>query len=128
MVPSDPPGQNEPRVLAPRSPDGNNVATGTVVSFVPVIATETVQTELGPRRRRGRPLEMSPAEVLERIRQRAAAGALFRVHLAEPALYARARRLFGSWARALAAAGLDHTAAVSEARRRAHESRRRTRA
>jgi hypothetical protein len=103
------------------------VATETVVSFVPEMTTQTVPIEMGPRRRRGRPLEMSPVELLERIRQRAAVGALFRVHLAEPALYARARRLFGSWARALAAAGLDHTAAVSEARRRAHESRRRTR-
>jgi hypothetical protein len=55
-------------------------------------------------------------------------GGLFRVHLAEPALYARARRLFGSWARALDAAGLDHTATVSAARRRAHEARRRARA
>jgi hypothetical protein len=55
-------------------------------------------------------------------------GGLFRVHHAEPALYARARRLFGSWARALDAAGLDHTAAVSAARRRAHEARRRVRA
>jgi len=99
-----------------------------VVSFVPVMSTQTVPIEMSPRRRRGRPLEMSPGDLLQRIRERAAGGGLFRVHLAEPALYARARRLFGSWARALAAAGLDHTAAVSEARRRAHESRRRTRA
>jgi len=66
--------------------------------------------------------------LLQRIRDRAASGQLFRVHLVEPSLYARARRLFGSWARALAAAGLDHTAAVSAARRRAHEARRRARA
>ena len=99
-----------------------------VVSYPLVMSTQTVPIEMGPRRRRGRPLEMSPNELLQRIRERAAEGGLFRVHLAEPALYARARRLFGSWARALAAAGLDHTAAVSEARRRAHESRRRTRA
>ena len=98
------------------------------MSFVSDMTTQSVPIEMSPRRRRGRPLEMSPGELLERIRDRAAAGALFRVHLAEPALYARARRLFGSWARALAAAGLDHRAAVSEARRRAHEARRRTRA
>lgn len=96
------------------------------MSFVLVMATETVSTEPNPRRRRGRPLEMSPGQLLERIRERAGAGGLFRVHLAEPALYARARRLFGSWARAVEAAGLDHTAVVSAARRRAHESRRRT--
>ena len=99
-----------------------------VVSFVFDMATQIVPIEMSPRRRRGRPLEMSPGQLLERIRERAAVGGLFRVHLAEPALYARARRLFGSWARALAAAGLDHTAAVSEARRRAHEARRRSRA
>jgi hypothetical protein len=98
-----------------------------VVSFVSVIATETIPTPMSPRRRRGRPLEMSPGELLERIRERAAMDGLFRVHLAEPALYARARRLFGSWAHALAAAGLDHTATVSAARRRAHEARRRAR-
>jgi hypothetical protein len=89
---------------------------------------ESMASMTSARRRRGRPLEMSAAELLERIRERAAMGALFRVHLAEPALYARARRLFGSWARALGAAGLDHTAAVSAARRRAHEARRRPRA
>jgi hypothetical protein len=71
---------------------------------------------------------MSPDDLLERIRERASAGGLFRVHLAEPSLYARARRLFGSWARALAAAGVDHAAAVNAARRRAHEARRRARA
>jgi hypothetical protein len=90
------------------------------------MARET--SEASVRRRRGRPLEMSATELLERIRERAAMGGLFRVHLAEPALYARARRLFGSWARALDAAGLDHTATVSAARRRAHEARRRARA
>ncbi|HXS83472.1 MAG TPA: hypothetical protein VN896_12220 [Methylomirabilota bacterium] len=103
------------------------LATGEVVSFSPVMSTQSVPIETRPRRRRGRPLEMSPGELLQRIRERAEIGGLFRVHLAEPALYARARRLFGSWAHALAAAGLDHTAAVSEARRRAHETRRRPR-
>jgi hypothetical protein len=101
---------------------------GAMVSFTLVMSTETIPTQMIQRRRRGRPLEMSAEHLLERIRERAALGGLFRVHLAEPALYARARRLFGSWARALAAAGLDHTAAVSAARRRAHEARRRARA
>jgi len=98
------------------------------VSFAPVMSTESIPTQMRQRRRRGRPLEMSAEQLLERIRERASLGGLFRVHLAEPALYARARRLFGSWARALAAAGLDHTATVSAARRRAHEARRRARA
>jgi len=78
-----------------------------------------------PRRKRGRPLEMQPAEVLHRIHELATQGALFRVHLDHPALYARARRLFGSWAGAVARAGHDHGIAVDHARRRSVESRRR---
>ncbi len=79
------------------------------------------------RRKRGRPLEMQPDEVLGRIRKLADQDALFRVHLDQPGFYARARRLYGSWAGALAAAQVDHAAALAAARRRAHESRRRTR-
>ena len=75
-------------------------------------------------RRRGRPLEMPPHELLDRIRALAMRNALFRVHLDEPALYARARRLFGTWACALDAAGLDHIAVVQAARRRSLEQRR----
>jgi hypothetical protein len=44
-----------------------------------------------------------------------------------PALYARARRLFGSWAAALEASGLDHRATLAAARRRSIETRRRAR-
>jgi len=76
-------------------------------------------------RKRGRPLEMQPDEVLLRIRQLSEQHSMFRVHLHQPALYARARRLFGTWARAVSLAGLDHASAVSEARRRAVEARRR---
>ena len=77
-----------------------------------------------PRRKRGRPLEMQPHEVLARIRELALRNALFRVHLDAPSLYARARRQFGTWASALVAAGVDHDAAVKAARRRAVEHRR----
>lgn len=77
-----------------------------------------------PRRKRGRPLQVQPHEVLGRIRELDVRNALFRVHLDAPALYARARRLFGTWASALAAAGVDHDAAVAAARRRAVEHRR----
>jgi len=76
------------------------------------------------RRKRGRPLEMQPHEVLSRIRELALRNALFRVHLDAPSLYARARRQFGTWAAALLAAGVDHDAAVKAARRRAVEHRR----
>lgn len=49
---------------------------------------------------------------------------LFRVHHTRPDLYARARRMFGSWAAAVAAAGLDYPAAVRQARRRAEGKQR----
>ena len=76
------------------------------------------------RRKRGRPLEVQPHEVLGRIRELWMQNALFRVHLDAPALYARARRLFGTWASALDAAGVDHGATVEAARRRSVETRR----
>lgn len=79
------------------------------------------------RRKRGRPLEMQPHEVMALIRELAGRDRLYRVHLHAPSLYARARRLFGSWAAALAAAGLDHGAALAAARRRSIETRRRSR-
>jgi hypothetical protein len=78
-----------------------------------------------PHRKRGRPLEMLPQEVLRRIRDLAERGQLFRVHLDTPALYARARRLYGTWAAALGAAGLSHDDTVAAARRRSIETRRR---
>src|SRR5262245_6001426 len=66
--------------------------------------------------------------VLERIRSVARRRpGLFRVHRSHSRLYARARRLFGSWAAALAAAGFDHALVVSASNRRALETRRRRR-
>lgn len=79
-------------------------------------------------RRRGRPLEMTPQEVLARIRHLAGNGSLFRVHRDHPGLYARARRQFGSWAGAVANAGLDYTGALGAARRRSVATRRGRRA
>lgn len=75
-------------------------------------------------RRKGRPLEMSPDEVLQCIRRLGDAGGLFRVHREHPSLYARARRIFGSWADAIRRAGYDYASAVTEARRRAVSARR----
>ncbi len=89
------------------------------------IAPENAATSA---RKRGRPLEMSGDEVLRRIRDLSASGLLFRVHREAPALYARARRMFGTWAGALSAAGVDHGQTLQEARRRSFETRRRTRA
>jgi hypothetical protein len=89
----------------------------------PVITQPTTDTLPAPRRR-GRPLEMSPDEVLGHIRQLAARGEMFRVHLGHPALYARARRQFGSWAEAVARAGADYAVVVEAARRRAVDTRR----
>lgn len=79
-------------------------------------------------RRRGRPLEMPPEEVLSRIRHLAARGEMFRVHLDHPALYARARRQFGSWAEAVANAGADYAGAIESARHRSVATRRSRRA
>lgn len=78
-----------------------------------------------PPRRRGRPPLLTSDQVLEQIRAAATRDALFRVHLDQPALYARARRLFGSWSGAMLAAGLDYEHAMSESRRRALATRRR---
>jgi hypothetical protein len=69
---------------------------------------------------------MTRAEVLTLIRAVARRPpGLFRVHHTRPDLYARARRMFGSWAVAVTAAGLDHVVAVEQARRRAARRRRR---
>ena len=71
---------------------------------------------------------MTREEVLSRIRHLAANGDLFRVHRDHPGLYARARRQFGSWAGAVANAGIDYSGALDEARRRSVVSRREKRA
>jgi hypothetical protein len=62
---------------------------------------------------------MTETAVLARIRRlsRRPPG-LFRAHRIQPALYARARRMFGSWAAAVAAAGLDYWAVLARAQRR----------
>ncbi|MGH7740902.1 MAG: hypothetical protein ACRENS_02650 [Candidatus Eiseniibacteriota bacterium] len=79
----------------------------------------------GNGRRRGRPLDMAPEEVLDRIRTLAGReGGLFRIHLIEPPLYARARRLFGSWQGAVRAAGFDYVDVLEGSRRRAVQARR----
>lgn len=78
-----------------------------------------------PRRGRGRPLLMSRDAVLERIRQLAAREeGIFRVHLTHSGLYARARRMFGSWAAAVEAAGVSYGQSLSQARGRARRTRR----
>jgi hypothetical protein len=48
---------------------------------------------------------------------------LFRMHRTHSALYARARRQFGSWAAALAAAGIDYREALRQARTRGADKR-----
>jgi hypothetical protein len=82
--------------------------------------------ELVAPRRRGRPVEMAPETVLERIRGLSERReGLFRVHRTHPALYARARRLFGSWEGAVRACGLDYGQIVHRAFERAAQTRRR---
>lgn len=68
---------------------------------------------------RGRPARMSRATVLEHIRRLGEGEAgLFRVHRTQGALYARARRQFGSWAAAVQAAGIDYRETLRRARQR----------
>jgi len=92
-----------------------------------LIAMERSARHASAARKRGRPLEMAPSEVLDRIRLEHARGTLFRMHREHPGLYARARRLFGTWAAAVANAGVDRDRAMADARRRSLETRRRAR-
>ena len=77
------------------------------------------------RRRPGRPLEMTREQVVGRIQQLSSSpDGLFRVHLAAPGLYARARRLFGSWSQAVRLAGVDYETLQGVARARSLQTRR----
>jgi len=82
---------------------------------------EPAQSE-GPRR--GRPPLMTRDEVLAQVRAIAVRKGLFRVHFEEPALYARARRLWGSLVALLLAAGSDYGHVIADARRRSADTRR----
>jgi hypothetical protein len=78
----------------------------------------------GRKRGRGRPLLMPPETVLEKIRHLARREeGIFRVHLTHSGLYARARRMFGSWAAALEAAGVNYQSTIEEARGRSLRAR-----
>jgi hypothetical protein len=90
--------------------------------------SEEIAADNPPRARGGRPLLESRTRVLERIAGLAnRAEGLFRTHRTHPSLYARARRLFGTWAAAVAAAGVDYAVMVDHARRRSAQNRRRRR-
>ena len=71
---------------------------------------------------------MTREQVVAQIRELSAApDGLFRVHLAAPGLYARARRLFGSWSAAVRLAGVDYETLQGVARARSLQTRRRDR-
>ncbi len=90
------------------------------------VTTGEIRDGAAFQRKPGRPLEMAPDDVLDRIRRLAAdASGLFRVHQTQPALYARARRLFGSWPTAVGRAGIDYDRVLRDARDSALRSRRR---
>ncbi len=77
------------------------------------------------RRAPGRPVLMSREAMLERIRELAQRRAgLFQVHKRHGAFYARARRMFGSWGAAVAAAGMEYVEIMAAARRRSWRARR----
>lgn len=62
---------------------------------------------------------MTRDALLESVRQVArTSDGLFRVHRRHPDLYARARRMFGSWGEAVRLAGVDYESAIELARRR----------
>lgn len=103
----------------------HNAALGTARALDASQPSES-HLALAPRRR-GRPLLVPRDQVLEQIRTIANEGSLFRVHFDQPALYARARRLWGSWEKAVRAAGVDYEATMTTARRRSIEGRRRPR-
>jgi hypothetical protein len=66
---------------------------------------------------------MTRDALLGRIRELASSdGGLFRIHRAHPEVYARARRMFGSWSEAVRNAGVDYDAAVRSARRRSRDA------
>jgi len=94
----------------------------------PTLKQEDAPPEAPARRGRGRPVAMPAGRVLEEMRTIAQQGSgLFRVHRIRPDLYAAARRRFGSWAAAVAAAGIDYAEIVARARARSVETRRRAR-
>ncbi|HTO92685.1 MAG TPA: hypothetical protein VMJ70_16255 [Candidatus Sulfotelmatobacter sp.] len=68
---------------------------------------------------------MSRDILLQRIRELAASeSGLFRIHLAHPEFYARARRMFGTWSEAVRNAGVDYEQMVRSARRRTRDANR----
>ena len=92
----------------------------------PVVPQGAREVSIAPARRRGRPIEMAPEDVLARIRTLAGREeGLFRVHVSHPALYARARRLFGSWEGAVRASGLNDSEILAVALPRSLQSRKR---
>lgn len=99
--------------------------SGSRVTAPPASSRTTGQAAAPVRRPPGRPALMTREAVLERIRALSERpDGLFRVHLRHPALYARARRMFGSWGAAVSAAGIDHAGLTRVARLRAARTRR----
>ena len=66
---------------------------------------------------------MTREALLQRIREIGGNGeGLFRIHKSHPEIYARARRMFGSWSEAVKVAGFDYESAVRVARNRSREA------
>ncbi len=89
------------------------------------MATPESSLTIAAPRKRGRPALMTRDQILVSIRELAGRpDGLFRVHLTDSDLYARARRMFGSWAAAVSEAGVDYGQAIDRARQRSLETRR----
>lgn len=121
---------NSPAETLPPAPvrDTAREESGRTVALLAPPAEGNAPVTPGSRRRPGRPLEMSPEELLQTVRQLSASkDGLFRVHVSAPGLYARARRLFGSWSAAVRLAGVDYELYQGMARARSLQTRRRNR-
>jgi hypothetical protein len=129
MTSTDPHTNPAVETLDPRTADPLDPAGDSTPASVPTRgAGEHSMNSGGPRRRPGRPLEVSPDLVLRTIRHLTASkDGLFRAHLSAPGLYARARRLFGSWSAAVRLAGVDYETLQGVARARSLQTRRRNR-
>jgi len=119
------PGSADHFLLAPAALHSHDAGHGSVDALHHSNAVQDIEVHVSSTTlaRRGRPPIMTREILIARIRELAASdGGLFRIHRAHPEVYARARRMFGSWSEAVRSAGVDYDAAVRSARRRSRDA------